>query len=332
MKDIPKFAFILTLVALIATGSLAWINKITRPLIAAQEKKEFEEALTYVLPGTDSTYVEVFPGDSTIYFGYSDSTHTILTGYAFLIEPQGYVDKIKTLIGVDTAGQILAIKILSSKESPGYGDQYVKDLSWQKNFSGQNATEIRLNIDDGSIDSFSGATITASAITDGIRQGAEAMFQKIIQQSKFSDPPHSSVLPGAEHIIKSNLDDEIYECYSDPEHTQLVGYAFIVESKGYHPDIKIKQIVGINPKGKILAIKTLEHSETSGYGSRCMEIRIGDTEPWWLKQFIGKYAPPLKIDKDGGPIEAITSATITSRSITNGIAERSTTILKKFQK
>ena len=69
MKDIPRFAFILTLVALIATGSLAWINKITRPLISAQEKKELEEALTYVLPGTDSTNIEIFPGDSTIYFG-----------------------------------------------------------------------------------------------------------------------------------------------------------------------------------------------------------------------------------------------------------------------
>ena len=226
----------------------------------------------------------------------------------------------------------MVIKILSSKESPGYGDQYVKDLSWQKNFSGQKSTIVQLKIDDGTIDSFSGATITAKAITDGIRDGADAMFKKIRQQGKLSDPPYSSVLPGAEHIIESNQDDEIYEGYSDREHTQLVGYAFIVESKGYHPEIKIIKIVGIDPKGKILAIKTLTHAETSGYGARCMEIRIGDTESWWLKQFIGKYAPLLKIDKDGGPIEAITTATITSRAITNGIAVRTTTILNKFHK
>ena len=39
MKDIPRFAATLTLVALIAAGSLTWINEITKPKILEQQEK-----------------------------------------------------------------------------------------------------------------------------------------------------------------------------------------------------------------------------------------------------------------------------------------------------
>ena len=52
MKDIPRFAATLTIVALIAAGSLAWVNEITKPKILIQQQKELKEALAYVLPGS----------------------------------------------------------------------------------------------------------------------------------------------------------------------------------------------------------------------------------------------------------------------------------------
>jgi electron transport complex protein RnfG len=51
--------------------------------------------------------------------------------------------------------------------------------------------------------------------------------------------------------------------------------------------------------------------ETPGLG-----VRV--TEKWFKKQFSGKKEKEVLLKKDGGTIDAITSATISSRAVTNG--------------
>ena len=63
MKDIPRFGATLTLVALIAAGSLAWINEITKPKILAQQEKALNDALTKVLPGAGQENIVAVKND-----------------------------------------------------------------------------------------------------------------------------------------------------------------------------------------------------------------------------------------------------------------------------
>ncbi len=176
MKDIFRFSLILTLVAIISAGSLSWINKITKSEIISQEQKELNDALMQVLPGSSSQdIIPIKQEDRILYYtGYANSTRTRINGYAFIVESQGYTSTIKTLVGIDTSGTILSIKILSQEETPGLGARCEeirngeKTPWWQAQFQNVNINDLATYRDCGLIESITGATITSNAITDSI--------------------------------------------------------------------------------------------------------------------------------------------------------------------
>ena len=82
---------------------------------------------------------------------------------------------------------------------------------------------------------------------------------------------------------------------------------------GYGGDIVL--MVGFKTDKKtVISYKVLEASETPGLG---MKLKT----PEFAGQFKGRDGSALKVKKDGGDIEAITSATITSRAVCEAIAD-----------
>ena len=82
---------------------------------------------------------------------------------------------------------------------------------------------------------------------------------------------------------------------------------------GYGGDITL--MVGFKKDKKtVISYKVLAASETPGLG---MKLKT----PEFAGQFTGKDGRSLKVRKDGGEIEAITSATITSRAVCRAIAD-----------
>lgn len=82
---------------------------------------------------------------------------------------------------------------------------------------------------------------------------------------------------------------------------------------GYGGDITL--MVGFKKDRKtVISYKVLAASETPGLG---MKLKT----PEFADQFRGKDGSSLKVKKDGGEIEAITSATITSRAVCRAIED-----------
>ena len=82
---------------------------------------------------------------------------------------------------------------------------------------------------------------------------------------------------------------------------------------GYGGDITL--MVGFKKDKKtVISYKVLAASETPGLG---MKLKT----PEFAGQFAGKDGRALKVKKDGGEIEAITSATITSRAVCRAIED-----------
>lgn len=89
------------------------------------------------------------------------------------------------------------------------------------------------------------------------------------------------------------------------------GYCVEVAPTGFGGAISI--IVGINPGGTVAGIQILSMAETPGLGAKA-------SEPDFADQFIGGAADgSMAVSNDGGTINAITGATITSRAVTNGV-------------
>ena len=94
---------------------------------------------------------------------------------------------------------------------------------------------------------------------------------------------------------------------------KVLAYAVSGKSeKGYGGTVKL--MVGLTPDKKVVSYRKLEANETPGLGAKLVT-------PEFSKQFEGKNSLGLKVKKDGGDIEAITAATITSRAVCAAIAD-----------
>jgi len=89
---------------------------------------------------------------------------------------------------------------------------------------------------------------------------------------------------------------------------KVVGYAIqTITKKGFGGEIIF--LLGIDLQGKITTYNVIDHKETPGLGD-------GINSEKFKKQFQGKNSEnfTFKVVKDGGNVQAITAATITSRA------------------
>lgn len=146
---------------------------------------------------------------------------------------------------------------------------------------------------------------------------------KIIAQEKHElDEGIKEVLPGSENGVIEAVEQDgsvsYYKGYRDADQSSLIGYAFLIAPKGYSSNIRT--IVGVDTAcSRVLSIKVLSQKETPGLGTKCEEIKSGESAPWFQEQFSDLSFSGLLLDKDGGTLQSITGATITSRAITNGV-------------
>jgi electron transport complex protein RnfG len=94
---------------------------------------------------------------------------------------------------------------------------------------------------------------------------------------------------------------------------KIVGYALEgVSGAGYGGDIVL--MVGFEAdRTTVVGYRALRASETPGLGTKL-------STPEFSGQFAGKKtSKPIAVDKDGGEIESITSATITSRAVCGAV-------------
>ena len=92
------------------------------------------------------------------------------------------------------------------------------------------------------------------------------------------------------------------------------GYAIEVGPGGF--DNTITMMVGVDNEGKVLGISIVSHTETAGLGAVA-----ADSTPKGIafrEQFAGASGS-VAVSKDGGTMDAITGATITSRAICVGV-------------
>ena len=101
--------------------------------------------------------------------------------------------------------------------------------------------------------------------------------------------------------------------YADDAKTQIAGYAVPgLTAKGYGGNIRL--MVGLNPDRTVISYQVLAAAETPGLGSNL-------STPAFIARFKDQPAANVKVTKDGGQIEALTSATITSRAVCDAIAD-----------
>ncbi len=120
------------------------------------------------------------------------------------------------------------------------------------------------------------------------------------------------VLPGGYETELENYTDEtglVSKVYKGQN-----GYAVEVTPAGF--DNTITLMVGIDLQGKVLGISVISHTEPAGLGAVAAAKNAAGNA--FRDQFVG-LSGELAVTKDGGVIDAITGATVTSRAICDGV-------------
>ncbi len=87
---------------------------------------------------------------------------------------------------------------------------------------------------------------------------------------------------------------------------------------------KVELIIGMLMDGTVTGYKVIEQKETPGLGSKIAEKKFAG-------QFVGlnAYQDQFKLQKDGGEIDAVTGATISSRAVIDAV-QKAVQTYKKF--
>ncbi len=122
----------------------------------------------------------------------------------------------------------------------------------------------------------------------------------------------SEVMPGGETFeqLDAAVSAKEVSCvYAAKSGGDTVGY--VVEAVVSGSQGNIDMVVGIGLDGAVTGVAIIEMSETSNLGSKASDAE-------WRAQFVG-VSTEQAVSKDGGEIDALTGATITSRAVTNGV-------------
>lgn len=128
--------------------------------------------------------------------------------------------------------------------------------------------------------------------------------------------------PDSEMFRLPTGEGDSLDIYPAKKDNELVGYAVNTYSKnGFSGEIRL--MAGFKPDGTIHNITVLQQKETPGLGTKMKE-------PSFKDQFVSKNPAEfnLKVKKDGGNVDAITAATISSRAFCDAV-QRAYNALKK---
>lgn len=189
----PKLEFqtgILAGFALIASVLLGVTNCSTEGTIQQRLDEDLKYSLEEVVPAAlhdndmlqdtrDIPSVEYNIGaeQTTVYLAKKSGAVTAVC-FKFTA-PDGYSGAINMIMGIDRGGNILGVRVLSHKETPGLGDKIeVSKSNWILNFVGRSLDNLTpaqwaVKKDGGEFDQFAGATITPRKSVQAIYRGLQ---------------------------------------------------------------------------------------------------------------------------------------------------------------
>jgi electron transport complex protein RnfG len=148
----------------------------------------------------------------------------------------------------------------------------------------------------------------------------ETTKEKIaLEEEKVMANALKSVIPDAAKIVEDTIDGKTYYKGYATQDTNGAPACYAIMAEGIGYSSTIRTLVGLTPEGVISGMNIMYQQETPGLGTKAVEIKYGEKDPWFQRQFLRLPGVSVAVDKDGGQIVSITGSTITSRAIASSI-------------
>lgn len=152
---------------------------------------------------------------------------------------------------------------------------------------------------------------TRERIADNVAREALRQLAAILPPGLYdNEPPRDVTYVSAPEVTSGLGPQPVYRARLKGQPVAAV--LSVIAPDGYVGSIRLLVSVGID--GRIIGVRVAEHGETPGIGDAIEARKSG-----WILGFAGRSAdnPPStwRVRKDGGDIDQITGATITSRAV-----------------
>ena len=158
-----KICAVLLLITMCVAFLLSFVNAVTKDTIAANEAAKISEALGGIFSEAAEPEASKLEGQfgEVVNGFYTVKDGDTLIGYYADVSPVGFKGAVNLMVGLDTDGKVLGVKIISHGETIGIGTR-IEDEEFLGGFVGKEGAL------DGSVDTISGATYSSRAVIAGV--------------------------------------------------------------------------------------------------------------------------------------------------------------------
>lgn len=314
-STLKNMILMLFVIALVSAAAVAVVYDMTKEPIRQAQEQKVVDALRKVLPAFESVSERVERDGCGVYEAMD--AEGAVVGYALeSTSPNGFSGNVKLMIGIETDGTIYNIEVLEQAETPGLGANMTnEDNALISSFKGRDGAKMTMTVkkDGGDVDALTAATISSRAYSEAVAI-AYGVFESIREESAAAAFNPAVVLPENDDVFAAEM--EGVTVYTATKEGHAVGYAIEGSSeKGYNGTVKL--LVGFEIDGTIHDVMVLEQRETPGLGSK-----MCDENNALLMSLKGKRASRVRfaLRSEGGSVDALSSATISSRAYTEAVA------------
>ena len=203
-SNIGNMAIVLTLIAVVAGGLLAWVNNVTAGPIEQINNLAIENGIKSVILGDrDIEFAVEAPveKDGFVFHAVNDMNGNLLGTAVESTDKNGFGGNLKVMVGFDPEGVILGYTVLEHSETPGLGAQAdgwfrqpataqaeqsaVVDVllgapgkPGNHNIIGMNPGDNLMTVskDGGEVDAITASTITSKAFLRAVNAAYKAVF------------------------------------------------------------------------------------------------------------------------------------------------------------
>ena len=182
-SNLPNMVGILTTVAVLCGGILAYVNDLTDAPRKEAAQNALNAGIEQVMVGKckvekPDTIKRTVDGKKLTYIAYKTDKGTAIQS----TDPNGFGGNLTVLVGFNNAGDILGYTILETAETPGLGakaDKWFQSVenggnSEKSSIIGKNPAKNQLRVtkdnDGGEIDAITASTITSRAFLRAVQE------------------------------------------------------------------------------------------------------------------------------------------------------------------
>lgn len=309
MKETLKLALVLFLFAAVGAGSLAVVNNFTSVIIAERKAQELTDSLGVVFSAADefapvdeAKLAEVQAANANVKNIYDAKSGGNVVGNVVEMASSGYGGAFSFILGIDQADKaVTGFKMLDHSETPGFGKKAEEPAFAEGTVGAKSGAEI---------EGITGATVTTGAIRTGIDGAFQAiglMSGEVVQQSpeEMLQEALKAAYPAADSFEAKDVagvDASVQSVHTALAGGSPIGNVVVVKAAGgYGGDITFA--LAVDASGAIQGFKSIEHTETPGFGAAM-------DEPAFAESLVGKT---------DANIDGISGATVTTTALKTGI-------------